>query len=354
MESETYIQSAKKKAPKDPYSNLVSCDKQFEMPLRPKALSEFVGQEELKDQLSVLIEAASMRKEPLSHCLLSGPPGLGKTTLAQVMAREMGAQFVVTSGPVLEKAGDLAGILSNLKAGDVLFIDEIHRLSKSVEEHLYPAMEDFSLDLVIDSGPGARSVQIQLEPFTLVGATTRQGLLSAPLRTRFPFSARLDLYDLESLQKILQRSAKILGIEMSEEVAALIGARSRGTPRIANNLLRWVRDVAQTRAEGRLSVEIAKAALAMLKIDEEGLDEMDRRLLQVLIEHYGGGPVGIGALATAVGEEAHTVEEVHEPYLILKGFLKRMSRGREASSKAYEHLGISQEEKSPKQGEFFS
>jgi holliday junction DNA helicase RuvB len=313
-------------------------DATFDIPLRPPTLQDFIGQDALRERLDVLIEAARQRGEPLGHCLFNGPPGLGKTTLANILAKAMGSNLVVTSGPVIEKPGNLAGVLTNLKTGDVLFIDEIHRLNRTVEEYLYPAMEDFVLDLMIDNGPNARSVQVKLNPFTLVGATTRVGLLTAPLRSRFLFSCRLDYYQPEILEKIILRTSRILNLNIESDAAMEIAKRSRGTPRIANNLLRWVRDFAQIRANNRVSLEIVQQALDMLAIDEAGLDETDIRILEVMIEHYGGGPVGISTIAIAIGEEPHTIEEVYEPYLILQGFLKRTPRGREVTALAYGHL----------------
>lgn len=319
-------------------SSLTREDETFELPLRPQSLLEFAGQESIQERLEVLMGAAKQRGESLGHCLFSGPPGLGKTTLANILAKTMGTNLVTTSGPIVEKAGDLAGVLTNLKKGDILFIDEIHRLNRAVEEYLYPAMEDFSLDLLIDSGPHARSVKVKLEPFTLVGATTRMGLLTSPLRSRFAFSCRLEYYVPEVLQKILQRSARILNVKIDPEAALEIAKRSRGTPRIANNLLRWTRDYAQMRANNDISLEVAVKALNMLSIDECGLDEMDLKILRIMIDHYEGGPVGINTISVAVGEESSTIEEVYEPYLILKGFLKRTPRGREVTSLGYEHL----------------
>jgi Holliday junction DNA helicase RuvB len=310
----------------------------FEAPLRPLSLDDFTGQESVKERLTVLIGAAKQRGEALGHCLFNGPPGLGKTTLAHIIAKAMGTQCIVSSGPVLEKAGDLAGILTNLKEGDVFFIDEIHRLSRSVEEYLYTAMEDFSLDLLIDSGPAARSVQVKLNRFSLVGATTRVGLLSSPLRSRFALNLRLDYYAPNVLEQILLRSAKILKVVLDKEAAGAIALRARGTPRIANNLLRWVRDYAQMQGTSRIDAKTAGIALDMLHIDHLGLDEMDKKILQVMIAHYQGGPVGISTLAAALAEEAHTLEEVHEPFLILQGFIKRTPRGRVATPLAYAHL----------------
>ncbi len=314
-------------------------DEHFEVSLRPEAFVDFVGQKSVCERLEVIIQAAKQRNEPLGHCLLHGPPGLGKTTLAAIIAKTMGTNLVVTSGPVIEKAGDLAGILTNLKEGDVLFIDEIHRLSRVIEEYLYSAMEDFTLDLMIDSGPAARSVQVKLNRFALVGATTRVGLLSSPLRSRFGLTLRLDYYCPETLKEILLRSSAILKAPLEPEGALAIAERARGTPRIANNLLRWVRDFAQIKKHATINASVTHAALAMLHIDELGLDEMDKKFLGVIIDLYRGGPVGINTLSAALSEEAHTLEEVHEPYLILKGLLKRTPRGREVTLLTYEHLG---------------
>lgn len=319
-------------------SSLCDQDKDFDVPLRPQSLSDFIGQDSVRSCLEVLIGAAKKRGETLCHCLFSGPPGLGKTTLANIIAKSMGTQLVVSSGPVIEKAGDLAGILTGLKKGDVLFIDEIHRLSRTVEEYLYQAMEDFTLDLMIDSGPNARSVQVKLAPFTLVGATTRLGLLSEPLRTRFGFTTRLEYYEPHILQKVVQRTARILNLMLDDESAFEIAKRSRGTPRVANHLLRWVRDYSQMRSEGVINREIVNYALCMLSIDERGLDEMDIKMLQVIIEHYQGGPVGIGTIAASIGEEESTIIEVCEPYLMMQGFLKRTPRGREVTPLAYSHF----------------
>ncbi len=314
-------------------------DEKFESPLRPDRLASFLGQPQIHERLGVYLEAAKQRGEPLGHTLFHGPPGLGKTTLAAILAAEMGTKLVVTSGPVLEKAGDLAGILTNLKEGDILFIDEIHRLSRTVEEYLYPALEDFKLDLLLESGPSARSVQVKLNRFTLVGATTRTGLLSAPMRSRFPFSCRLNYYEPEVLQKIIERSSELLGVTIEATGALEIARRSRGTPRIANNLLRWVRDFAQVRGAKKIDFITADKALALLDIDHLGLEEMDKKILIAMIDHYNGGPVGINTLAIAVGEESDTLEEVYEPYLIMQGFIKRTPRGREATPLAYTHLG---------------
>jgi Holliday junction DNA helicase RuvB len=312
----------------------------FEETLRPRTLEEFAGQEKLKRNLAISIAAARQREEPLGHCLFSGPPGLGKTTLAHILAHEMSVRIRVTSGPVLEKPGDLAGLLTGLERGDILFIDEIHRLKTVVEEYLYPAMEEFQLDIVIDSGPAARSVTLPLERFTLVGATTKRGLLTGPLRSRFEHAARLDFYTPEELGRIVVRSARILDVPITEEGVVVIAARSRGTARVANRLLKWARDYAQVEGEGAITGPIAEAALSALEVDEVGLDEMDARILSALIEKFGGGPVGVASLAVAVGEEPETLEEVHEPFLIQSGFLHRTSRGRVATERAYRHLGI--------------
>lgn len=320
-------------------SSLSKQDTAFEVPLRPQSLDDFFGQDKIRDRLEVYIGAAKQRKEPLGHCIFSGPPGLGKTTLANILAKAMGTHIVVTSGPVIEKAGDLAGLLTNLQEGDILFIDEIHRMSRTIEEYLYPAMEDFMLDLIIDSGPSARSVQVKLNKFTLVGATTRLGLLTGPLRSRFSLTCRLDYYEPDVLSAMVQRSGRILNMEIDHEGAAEIARRSRGTPRIANNLVRWVRDYAQMRTNGRIDRHVVNQALEMLEIDLSGLDELDKKILETIIEHYQGGPVGVGTLAVAIGEEKTTIEEVYEPYLILQGFLKRTPRGREATARAYHHLG---------------
>lgn len=310
----------------------------FEVSLRPQNLTEFIGQDAIRERLEVIIQAAKQRGDPLCHCLFSGPPGLGKTTLATILAKAMGTNLVVTSGPIIEKPGDLAGILTNLQKGDILFIDEIHRLNSAVEEYLYPAIEDFVLDLLIDSGPNARSVQVKLNPFTLAGATTRMGLLSSPLRSRFGFSSRLDYYPPHVLDQVILRTSRILNLSLDSESAHEISKRSRGTPRIANNLLRWVRDFAQIKADNKISKEIVNQALNMLSIDSIGLDEMDKKILEVMIDHYQGGPVGLNTIAIAVGEEGSTLEEVHEPYLIMQGLIKRTPRGREVTPLAYKHL----------------
>ncbi len=319
---------------------LTKPDAALEMTLRPSLFSEFTGQAKVKERLEITVTAAKQRSEPIDHILLSGPPGLGKTTLANIIAKAMGAGLKSTSGPTLEKAGDLAGLLTNLEEGDVLFIDEIHRLQKTIEEYLYPAMEDFKLDIIIDQGPNARSVRLNLPRFTLIGATTRSGLLTAPLLTRFPIRERLDYYTTEQLQKIVVRSSRLLNVEMEDKGATEIARRSRGTPRIANNLLRRVRDFAQVKFDGRVSESVADQALAMLEIDENGLDEMDKRILEAIIVKFAGGPVGLSSLAVAVGEEPDTIEEVYEPYLIMEGYLKRTSQGRVATELSYRKLSL--------------
>jgi Holliday junction DNA helicase RuvB len=319
---------------------LTKPDAALEMTLRPSLFSDFTGQAKVKERLEISVQAAQQRGEPLDHILLSGPPGLGKTTIANIIAKAMGANLKSTSGPTIEKAGDLAGLLTNLEAGDVLFIDEIHRLQKTIEEYLYPAMEDFKLDIIIDQGPNARSVRLNLPRFTLIGATTRSGLLTAPLLTRFPMRERLDYYDAEQLQKIVVRAARLLNIEIEDNGAMEIARRSRGTPRIANNVLRRVRDYAQVRGDGRITLAIADKALAMLEIDENGLDEMDKRILETIIVKFGGGPVGVNSMAVAVGEEPDTIEEVYEPYLIMQGFLNRTPQGRVATELSYKKLGL--------------
>src|SRR5437899_10667282 len=319
---------------------LTKPDVALELTLRPSIFSEFTGQAKVKERLEITVAAARQRKEAIDHILLSGPPGLGKTTLAYILAKAMGANLKSTRGPTIEKAGDLAGLLTNLEEGDVLFIDEIHRLQKTIEEYLYPAMEDSKLDITIDQGPNARSVRLALPRFTLIGATTRSGLLTAPLLTRFPIRERLDYYQADQLQQIVVRSARLLNVEVEEKGAREIARRSRGTPRIANNLLRRVRDYAQVRHEGRVTADVADKALAMLEIDENGLDEMDKRIIETVIVKFGGGPVGLGSLAVAVGEEPDTLEEVYEPYLIMEGYLKRTSQGRVATELSYKKLGL--------------
>ncbi|MCH9633851.1 MAG: Holliday junction ATP-dependent DNA helicase RuvB [Chlamydiae bacterium] len=321
-----------------PLSPLQERDQNYEEPLRPQRLYEFSGQAQILERLDVFIRAAKERKDVLRHALFSGPPGLGKSTLAAIVAREMGANLVTTSGPILEKPSDLAGILTNLQPGDVLFIDEIHRLNRVVEEYLYPAMEDYTLDLIIDSGPHARSVQVKLNPFSLIGATTKQGLLTAPMRSRFALNFRLDFYQPETLKEIVKRSAAILKTKLNDKAALEIAKRSRGTPRIANNLFRWMRDYAQIKANGVITEGIVEKASKMLAIDDKGLDEIDKKILFIIIDHYNGGPVGLNTLAVALGEESSTLEEVYEPYLIMQGFIKRTSRGREVTALAYEHL----------------
>jgi holliday junction DNA helicase RuvB len=319
-------------------------DREIEGSLRPRRLSDFVGQEGLREQLRIAIEAARARGEGLDHILFHGPPGLGKTTLASILASEMDVPFIQTSGPVLERAADLAGILTNLEERGILFIDEIHRMNPVVEEYLYPAIEDFCLDIMIDRGPSARSVRIDLKRFTLVGATTRTGLLSAPLRGRFGLSARLDYYSRDQLTTIIRRSASILGVAVDAGGALEIASRSRGTPRVGNRLLRRVRDYAETRADGTITADVAKAALGLLEVDARGLDDMDRRMLEAIVVKYGGGPVGLSTIAVVVGEEPDTLEDVYEPYLIQEGFLKRTPRGREATDLAFSHLGRSRPE----------
>ena len=321
-------------------SHLSPAEKEFEKALRPLSFDEFAGQQKVVENIKVFVQAAQQRAEPLDHVLLHGPPGLGKTTLAHIVAHELNSNLKISSGPVLDKPGDLAGLLTNLEEHDVLFIDEIHRLNPVVEEYLYAAMEDYKIDIMLDSGPSARSVQITLNPFTLVGATTRSGLLTAPLRSRFGINARLEYYDANVLCGIVKRSASILETPIEDDAAFELARRSRGTPRIANNLLRRTRDFAQIKGEGQITQEIANIALKALDVDDNGLDNMDNRILSTIIEKFKGGPVGISTIATACSEEADTIEEVYEPFLIKEGYIKRTARGREATELAYKHLGV--------------
>lgn len=323
-----------------PIDTLNRPDVVLEQTLRPGLFADFTGQAKVKERLEIAVTAACQRSEALDHVLLSGPPGLGKTTIANILARAMGTNLKATSGPTIEKASDLAGLLTNLAAGDIFFIDEIHRLQKTVEEYLYSAMEDFRIDIIIDQGPNARSVQLTIPRFTLVGATTRSGLLSAPLLTRFGIRERLDYYKAEQLQTIVTRSAGLLKVAIDDAGSMEIARRSRGTPRIANNLLRRVRDYAQVRGDGRIDAALADRALAMLEIDQHGLDEMDKRILETVVVKFGGGPVGVNSMAVSVGEEADTIEEVYEPYLIMEGYLNRTPQGRVATELAYRRLGI--------------
>ncbi len=326
-------------------NEIITPDKEFEQKLRPSRFADFTGQDKIRERLELFVKAAKQRDDVLDHVLLSGPPGLGKTTLSYILADAMDVNIKCTSGPVIDKPADLAGLLTGLERGDVLFIDEIHRMQRSVEEYLYSAMEDFVIDIVIDQGPNARSVRLNIQPFTLIGATTRSGMLSAPMRSRFGLVNRLDYYDAPTLSKIVNRSASILKVEIDEDGAMEIASRSRGTPRIANNLLRRARDYAQVMADNRITKHLADQALGLLDIDGDGLEEMDKRILSCIIEKFGGGPVGINSLSVSVGEEADTIEEVYEPYLIQEGYLQRTAQGRIATSRAYAKFGLVPPEK---------
>jgi Holliday junction DNA helicase RuvB len=326
----------------------VDDDAQYEAGLRPRTLDEYIGQERVRDNLQVSVAAARGRNEALDHVLLYGPPGLGKTTLAYVIGNEMGVPVRATAGPVIEKPGDLVAMLTNLQAHEVLFIDEIHRMAPAIEEILYPAMEDYEVDIVIGQGPGARSVKVPLQRFTLIGATTRAGLLTSPLRARFGIVHRLDFYTVADIEEIVRRSARILGVEISGDAAAEVARRSRGTPRIANRLLRRVRDFAQVRADGRITADVARAAMKLLEVDDQGFDEVDRKLLRTIIEKFNGGPVGVNSLAAAIHEEKDAIEDIYEPFLIQAGFLDRTPRGRVATRRAYQYLGLDAPEKDPR------
>jgi Holliday junction DNA helicase RuvB len=326
-------------------NEIITPDQEFEQKLRPSRFEDFTGQDKIRERLELFVKAARQREDVLDHVLLSGPPGLGKTTLSYILADAMGVNIKCTSGPVIDKPADLAGLLTSLERGDVLFIDEIHRMQRSVEEYLYSAMEDFVIDIVIDQGPNARSVRLNIEPFTLIGATTRAGMLSAPMRSRFGLVNRLDYYDADTLATIIKRSARILGVEMEERGAMEIATRSRGTPRIANNLLRRARDYAQVMADNVITEELADKALNLLDIDGDGLEEMDKRILSCIIEKFNGGPVGINSMSVSVGEESDTIEEVYEPYLIQEGYLQRTAQGRIATPRAYAKFGLVPPEK---------
>lgn len=340
MACELYLRTMREDYLQPDGEGMEPAEREIEKALRPLSFSDFTGQGKVVENLKIFVEAAKQRTEPLDHVLLHGPPGLGKTTLSFIIANELNSNIKVTSGPVLDKASELAGLLTNLEPHDVLFIDEIHRLNPVVEEYLYSAMEDYRIDIMLDSGPNARSVQIELNPFTLIGATTRSGLLTSPLRARFGINARLEYYDSKLLTRIVGRSADILNSIIDEEAAYEIARRSRGTPRIANNLLRRTRDFAQIKGDGAITLDISQMALKALDVDDHGLDEMDNRILSTIINKFKGGPVGLGTIATACGEEAETIEEVYEPFLIQEGYIKRTSRGREATELAYTHLGI--------------